>query len=168
MRVSQVMWYTASVAENLRNAHSFGFRVPGLTDAPADQAIPFDWTTLKHKRDAYIKRLNGIYERNLEKDHVDEYQGYASFKSSTELEVKTADGGSYSLHAKNILVAVGGAPTFPDIEGAEHGISSDGFFELETQPKRVAVVGAGYISVEVRFLPSFAHTRLSFGLTCVG
>jgi glutathione reductase (NADPH) len=143
------MWYTASVAENLRNAHSYGFRVPGLSDAPAEQPIPFDWNTLKHKRDAYIKRLNGIYERNLEKDHVDEYQGRASFTSANELEVRAQDGSTYSLRAKNILIAVGGAPTIPDIEGAEHGISSDGFFELEHQPKRVAVVGAGYISVEL-------------------
>ncbi|CED84647.1 glutathione-disulfide reductase [Phaffia rhodozyma] len=145
----KIMWYTADIAEHLKNAHSYGFRVPGLTDAPAEQPIPFDWNTLKTKRDAYIHRLNGIYEKNLEKDHVDEYQGHASFKNKNELEVKGPDGNTFSLKGDKIIIAVGGQPTYPDIEGAEHGITSDGFFELEEQPKRVAVVGAGYIAVEL-------------------
>lgn len=144
------MWYTADVAEHLKNSHSYGFRVPGLTDAPANQPIPFDWNALKTKRDAYIHRLNGIYEKNLEKDEVDEYQGFASFKSKTELDVKGLDGKTFTLKGEKIIIAVGGEPTYPDVEGAEFGITSDGFFELEQQPKRVAVVGAGYIAVEVR------------------
>lgn len=143
------MWYTATVAENLRNAHSYGFRVPGLDEAPAQQPIPFDWKTLKGKRDAYIRRLNGIYERNLEKDNVDYHSGFARFKSKNEIEVERPDGSKYILESDRIVVAVGGEPTYPDIEGAEHGITSDGFFALEEQPKRVAVVGAGYIAVEV-------------------
>jgi glutathione reductase (NADPH) len=143
------MWYTADVAENLRNAHSYGFRVPGLDSAPADQPIPFDWPTLKKKRDAYIHRLNGIYEKNLDKDGVDYHSGYARFINKNELEIEQEDGKKYRLESDKIVIAVGGEPTKPDIEGAEHGITSDGFFELEEQPKRVAVVGAGYIAVEV-------------------
>ena len=143
------MWYTASVSENLRAAHSYGFRVPGLDSAPSDQPIPFDWNTLKTKRDAYITRLNGIYEKNLDKDGVDFYAGYARFTSKNAVEVERDDGSKYALKAKRIVIAVGGEPTWPKIEGAELGITSDGFFELEQQPKRVAVVGAGYIAVEV-------------------
>ncbi|KAL7415919.1 hypothetical protein BDY24DRAFT_380508 [Mrakia frigida] len=143
------MWYTASVAEALRNAHSYGFRVDGLTSAPADQPIPFDWNSIKVKRDAYVKRLNGIYERNLANDGVDYYEGYARFTNDKELEIERADGSKYSLKGDKIVIAVGGQPTWPQIEGAELGITSDGFFDLEEQPKRVAVVGAGYIAVEL-------------------
>jgi glutathione reductase (NADPH) len=123
--------------------------VPGLDSAPSDESIPFEWNALKTKRDAYIHRLNGIYEKNLEKDGVDYYEGYARFTSKNAVEVERADGSKYALKAKRIVIAVGGQPTWPKIEGAEHGITSDGFFELETQPKRVAVIGAGYIAVEV-------------------
>lgn len=153
------MWYTASVAESLRNAHSYGFRVDGLTNAPADQPIPFDWNALKTKRDAYIVRLNGIYDRNLKNDGVDYYEGYARFTNPKELEIERADGSKYSLKADKIVIAVGGEPTWPEIEGAELGITSDGFFELEEQPKRVAVVGAGYIAVEVSWKEGRSETR---------
>lgn len=157
------MWYTATVAEQLRAAHSYGFRVPGLTDTPAEQPLTFDWNALKTKRDAYITRLNGIYEKNLEKDNVDYHSGYARFKSAHEVEVERPDGSKYVLEAERIVIAVGGEPSIPDLPGAELGISSDGFFELETQPKRVAVVGAGYIAVEVR--PPLASSCLTFLMT---
>jgi glutathione reductase (NADPH) len=137
------MWNTADMAEHLRDAPEYGFSIPG--------GIPtFDWTSLKKKRDAYIKRLHGIYERNLEKDNCDYISGIATFVDPHKVEIKYLDGSeTQTLTAKHICVAVGGHPTFPkDIPGAEHGIDSDGFFELEKQPKRVAIVGAGYIAIE--------------------
>lgn len=137
------MWNTADMAEHLRDAPEYGFQIPG--------GIPsFDWSTLKTKRDAYIKRLNGIYERNLEKDKCDYISGTATFVEPNKVEVKYLDGSeTQTLTAKHICVAVGGHPTFPkDIPGAEHGIDSDGFFLLDKQPKRVAIVGAGYIAIE--------------------
>ncbi|KAG9319828.1 hypothetical protein KVV02_002831 [Mortierella alpina] len=128
----KVMWNTA-----IHDAKEYGFPDVG----PAT----FDWHTLKHKRDAYIKRLNGIYERNLEKDHVDYISGMASFVSQNSVTL----GNGEEIHAKKILIAVGGRPTIPKVPGAELGIDSDGFFDLEYQPKRVAVVGTGYIGVEL-------------------
>ena len=137
------MWNTADMAEHIRDAPEYGFHIPG--------GVPtFDWTTLKKKRDAYIKRLNGIYERNLEKDNCDYLSGTAKFLEPGKVEVQYADGsGTQILSAKHICIATGGYPTLPtNIPGYEHGIDSDGFFHLEKQPKRVAIVGAGYIGVE--------------------
>ncbi|KAF9336382.1 Glutathione reductase [Podila minutissima] len=133
----KVMWNTASIAEAIHDAKEYGFPEVGPTT--------FDWNTLKHKRDAYIKRLNGIYERNLEKDSVEYISGLASFVSGNSVTL----GNGEEIHAKKILIAVGGRPTIPHVPGAELGIDSDGFFDLEHQPKRVAVVGTGYIGVEL-------------------
>ncbi|KAF9103303.1 Glutathione reductase [Mortierella sp. GBA35] len=133
----KVMWNTASIAEAIHDAKEYGFPEVG----PAT----FDWNTLKHKRDAYIKRLNGIYERNLEKDHVEYITGMASFVSKNSVTL----GNGEEIHAKKILIAVGGRPTIPKVPGADLGIDSDGFFDLEHQPKRVAVVGTGYIGIEL-------------------
>jgi glutathione reductase (NADPH) len=139
----KVMWNTADMAEHLRDAPEYGFHIPGGTPT-------FDWPTLKHKRDAYIKRLNGIYERNLEKDKCDYLSGTATFVEPGKVQVKFLDGSpTQTFSAKHVCVAVGGRPNLPaSIPGYEHGITSDGFFELEKQPKRVAIVGAGYIAIE--------------------
>jgi glutathione reductase (NADPH) len=93
-----------------------------------------------------------LSERNLEKDHVDYHEGYASFVDPHTLSIAQANGESYTVKAKKIVVAVGGRPTIPteeQVPGAKYGMDSDGFFDLEEQPKRVAVVGAGYIAVEL-------------------
>jgi glutathione reductase (NADPH) len=143
------MWYTSEMAESLRKAASYGFG----DDAENHKiAASFDWPKLKAKRDAYIHRLNGIYERNLTKDNVDYHEGHASFVDAKTLEITQADGKKYQVKAKKIVIAVGGNPTIPSdeqIPGASYGVDSDGFFGLEQQPKRVAVVGAGYIAVEL-------------------
>ena len=115
------------------------------------ETAPFDWSTFKTKRDAYVKRLNGIYEKNLNNDKVEYIHGRASFTGKNSVTVKLDDGSETSIKAKKILIAVGGHPTKPDgkkIPGAELGTDSDGFFEIERQPKKVAIVGAGYIAVE--------------------
>lgn len=137
----KVMWNTASIAESLREAKEYGFNVNA-----ADHA--FNWNALKEKRDAYIRRLNGIYERNLNNDKVDYLSGYASFVNKNTVKIQNGDKAT-EVQAKKILIAVGGHPIIPDVPGAELGISSDGFFDLEHQPKRVAVVGTGYIGVEL-------------------
>ncbi|GHJ85575.1 hypothetical protein NliqN6_1977 [Naganishia liquefaciens] len=144
----KIMWYTADMADSLRKAAAYGFG-----GEAEELALPkFNWTTLKHKRDAYIKRLNGIYEKNLVKDNVAYHEGYASFLNKNEVQIERPDGSKYTVRAKKFIVAVGGRPTIPkdeDIPGASYGIDSDGFFDIEEQPKRVAVVGAGYIAVEL-------------------
>ncbi|RKF76618.1 Glutathione reductase [Golovinomyces cichoracearum] len=137
----KVTFNAAVVAETIHDAKSYGFSI--------DHTAPFKWSYLKEKRDAYIKRLNGIYEHNLEKDSIGYVHGRASLVSQNEVEVVLDDGSKQNILAKKILLAVGGHPTPPpEIPGAEFGIDSDGFFEIETQPKKVAIVGAGYIAVE--------------------
>lgn len=131
----KVMWYAASHAEHLRHMADYGFAV---------HAGEHDWAGLKRRRDAYVARLNGIYARNLEKRTVTHIQGSASFVDANRIVV---DGVIYS--ADKISIATGGYPIRPTIPGAELGINSDDFFELEERPQRVALVGSGYISVEL-------------------
>ena len=98
-----------------------------------------------------MTRLNGIYERNLNNDKVEYVHGTATFVDPHTVSVTKDDNSTETISAKKILVAVGGYPNVPlKIPGAkEYGITSDGFFELEKQPKVAALVGAGYISVEM-------------------
>ncbi|KAJ1894745.1 Glutathione reductase [Kickxella alabastrina] len=131
----KVMFNGGSIMEAIEDATHYGINV---------EMRSFDWGALKASRDAYIKRLNGIYERNVAKDNVEYVDGMASFISNTEVKVNDA-----VLQASHILIASGGHPIIPKVDGAEHGIDSDGFFDLEVQPKRVAVVGSGYIGVEI-------------------
>ncbi|KAL8711598.1 MAG: hypothetical protein Q9220_004008 [cf. Caloplaca sp. 1 TL-2023] len=137
----KVTWNAAAIAETLHEAASYGFNVK--------QTAPFDFTTFKHKRDDYIKRLNGIYERNLGNDKVEYLHGRAHLLSKNEAEVVLDDGSKETVRAKKILLATGGHPNIPNTPGADLGITSDGFFDLERLPKRVALVGAGYIAVEM-------------------
>ncbi len=71
--------------------------------------------------------------------------------------MKTVEVNGEQYTADHILIAVGGRPTIPNIPGAEHGIDSNGFFDLMEQPKRVAVIGAGYIAVEIAGVLSAWH-----------
>ena len=131
----KVMWNAAGVALAVSDASDYGFDVkPGEND----------WAALKTKRDAYVQRLNGIYARNLEAKGVANVRGAARFLDAHTLEV---DGRRMS--ARHIVIATGGRPTVPRLPGAELGITSDGFFELATRPKRVAVIGSGYIACEL-------------------
>lgn len=131
----KVMWYAAELAHAVHDARGYGFKasLEGL-----------DWAKLKSRRDAYIVRLNEIYARNLDKKSVDCFRGTAKFVDALAIEV---DG--KKLTADHFIIATGGYPKRDDIEGAELGITSDGFFELEQQPRKVAVIGSGYIAVEL-------------------
>src|SRR5579872_2439972 len=131
----KVMWNAASLAEGLHDAPDYGFPLP-----PEGH----DWPLLKEKRDAYILRLNGIYEGNLAKRGVTLVRGRAHF-----VDARTVAAAGSSLSAPHIVIASGGRPLLPPIPGAELGITSDGFFELPRRPQRVAIVGSGYIAVEL-------------------
>ena len=137
----KVTWNAAAIAETLHEAKAYGFSIK--------ETAPFDWKTFVQKRSAYVKRLNGIYDKNLEKDHVEWLHGRAHLLSNTEAEIVLHDGSKQNVRAKKILIATGGHPNIPKTPGAELGITSDGFFKLEEQPKKVAIVGAGYIAVEM-------------------
>ena len=131
----KVMWYASGIAQALRDAPGYGF---------ADVAGSLDWATLKQRRDAYIERLNGVYAGMLEKSGVELRRGFARFAGPHVVEVE-----GERFTAPHIVISTGGRPALPDLPGAELGIDSDGFFALEAQPRRVAVVGAGYIAVEL-------------------
>lgn len=130
------MYYAATVAETLHDAKEYGFDVTVNG--------PFNWKMIKEKRDAYIKRLNGIYDTNLNKANIEKVVGRAIFVDNS-----TVDVGGKMYTADHIVIATGGYPTMPNIPGIEHAINSDGFFELETLPKKAVVVGAGYIAIEM-------------------
>ena len=132
----KVMWYGAQVAETLhRYAGEYGF------DVTFNQ---FDFATLKANRQAYIDRIHGSYERGFDNNGVERVYEYARFVDPHTVEVA---GERYT--APHILIATGGHALYPNIPGSEYGITSDGFFELDEVPKRTAVIGAGYIAVEV-------------------
>ncbi len=132
----KVMWYGAQVAETLhRYAGEYGFDVT-LNN--------FDFATLKANRQAYIDRIHGSYERGFDSNGVERVHEYARFVDPHTVEVA---GERYT--APHILIATGGHALYPNIPGSEYGITSDGFFELDEVPKRTAVIGGGYIGVEV-------------------
>jgi glutathione reductase (NADPH) len=139
----KMTWLFASIQETLEKGKHYGYNIP--------DNIPYHFDVFKKKRDAVIKRLNGAYETNWSKEGIDLVHGTATFTDTKTLEVELEDGsGKKSFSAPHICVATGGFPILPtDIPGAGHGITSDGFFDIETLPKRVAIVGAGYIAVEL-------------------
>ncbi|KAJ8093053.1 Glutathione reductase [Marasmius tenuissimus] len=143
----KIMWHAADLREKIMY-HAKGYKLEGLPSAPK-----FDWSSFKTQRDAYIRRLNGIYHNNWNREGIELHHGYGRLTSKNTVEVTLPEGkGKYTLNADQICIATGGSPTIPteeQIPGASLGIDSDGFFALEEQPKRVAVVGAGYIAVEL-------------------
>lgn len=142
----KVMWYASDLGTRLTQAHEYGF----FQNLPlTKENLTFNWAEFKKKRDAYVHRLNGIYARNLAKEGVDVVFGWAEFNKAGKVEVHTHDGKNELYSAEHILIATGGQPILPDnIPGYEYGTDSDGFFKLEKQPKKVVVVGAGYIGIE--------------------
>ena len=131
----KVMWYGAEMAQAIKNAKGYGFDV---------EQKGFDWSKLVKARENYINGINNWYESYLEDSNIELITGTAKFVDNHTLDV---DGVQYT--ADHIVISVGGEPDVPDIPGAELGISSDGFFELTEQPKNVAVIGSGYIGVEL-------------------
>jgi len=131
----KVMWYTASHMHQLKQAANYGFDIT---------VNSHDWAAVKERRDTYVRRLNGIYEANLDNSGVTYVVGAASFVDPHTMAV-----GDDEYTADRIIVATGGHPDIPKIPGAEHGITSDGFFELEDRPQRVLIAGSGYVAVEL-------------------
>ncbi|WP_369742727.1 glutathione-disulfide reductase [Pseudidiomarina sp. PP-1MA] len=131
----KVMWYGAHIAEALKYSSAYGFDV---------KQQGFDWQTLVTNREAYIERIHGGYQRGFASNGVDFIEGFATFVDANTVEVN-----GERITADHITIAVGGRPLIPAIEGAEHGIDSDGFFALTERPKKAVVVGAGYIAVEI-------------------
>jgi len=149
----KLMWCAASLAEELEDARDYGIQ--------ASVQGPFDWATMVGKRDAYVKKLNGIYQANLDNSKVEVIRGRGKLTGPNSLMV---EGQLYT--AEHILLATGGYPTLPPLPGADLGITSDGFFDLKQQPKSVLVVGAGYIAVEMAQILATLGTKTT--LACRG
>ncbi len=130
----KVMFNAAGVAETLHAAAGYGFDV---------SLRGFDWNSLRERRDAYVARLNEIYAQNLGTAQVQLMRGHARFEADRSVRV-----GEQRLRAPHILVAVGGTPRLPRVPGAELGLVSDDLFTLREQPRRLLIVGAGYVAVE--------------------
>lgn len=156
----KVMWYASDMAHKKKQLKAYGLSEEELDVKFGD----FDWSAIKAKRDGYVKRLNGIYERNLDKEKVEYIYGYASFANENgDVDVVLSEdqdipflsnsfkkNEKLTFSADKVLIATGGEPIVPPkVEGAELGVTSDGFFQLEKQPKSVAIVGVGYIGVEL-------------------
>ncbi|KAF8786644.1 Glutathione reductase like protein [Argiope bruennichi] len=131
----KISFNCAYQAECLKYMSNYGFSV---------ELKSVDFRSFKLKRDAYIRKLNDIYISNLKKSGVELINGIGKFVSNTAVEV---NGEEYS--ADHIVVATGGYPLIPNVPGADLGITSNGFFELESIPRSVLISGAGYIAVEL-------------------
>lgn len=131
----KMMWYAANLAHTLDDAPGYGFRL---------DYFGFDWQALKTSRDTFVRNLNEWYLSYLADAGVELVRGFARFADAHTVEV---NGAPYT--ADHIVIATGGRPQIPDLPGAEFGITSDGFFELNACPPRVAIAGSGYIAVEL-------------------
>ncbi|KAM6953241.1 LOW QUALITY PROTEIN: glutathione reductase, mitochondrial [Aplochiton taeniatus] len=159
----KVMWNAAVHAEFIHDHADYGFEVANAR---------FSWETIKSKRDSYISRLNHIYKNNLDRvmlngflqAKIESIKGIARFTADPEPTVEV-NGKKYT--APHILIATGGRPSVlsdNEVPGASLGITSDGFFEIESLPKRSIIVGAGYIAVEMAGILSTLGSKTSIVL----
>ena len=146
----KVMWYGGAMAHALRDAPGYGFDVT---------VNGFSWSQLVEKREQYISNINNAYASYLGKNKVEIVHGHGSIAGANLVEV---DGKQYS--AERIILAPGGYARVPDIPGKELGMTSDGFFKLHDQPKRVLVLGAGYIAVELAGMMQAMGTDVTLGI----
>jgi glutathione reductase (NADPH) len=131
----KIMWYAAHLAHVLDDAPGYGFRL---------DYFDFDWQKLKTARDRFVRDINEWYVRYLAEAGVDLIRGFARFA-----DARTLDVGGERYSAEHLVIATGGRPRIPDLPGAQFGMTSDGFFALNACPRRVAIVGSGYIAVEL-------------------
>ncbi|WP_122813391.1 glutathione-disulfide reductase [Pseudomonas viridiflava] len=130
----KLMVYSSHFSEDFEHAKGFGWSLGKAS---------FDWPTLIANKDREINRLNGIYRKLLVDSGVTLHEGHARIVGAQKVEI---NGQTYS--AERILIATGGWPQIPDVPGREHAISSNEAFFLKELPKRIVVVGGGYIAVE--------------------
>ncbi|PZU57553.1 MAG: glutathione-disulfide reductase [Sphingobium sp.] len=131
----KLLVYGAHFAEDLKDARRFGWNVPDCG---------FDWKTLRDNVLADVDRLNGLYENTLNNHKVEIVHERASIAGPHTVKLESGK----EVTAKVILVATGAWPLVPEVEGAEHGITSNEVFHLEDCPRRVVIVGGGYIANE--------------------
>lgn len=130
--------YASEYSSHFRDAKGFGW---------SEGDHDFDWNALIEAKDKEIDRLNGLYIQNLENHNVEIIEARGRLLDPHTVELSSAHG-IKTITAKKILIATGAWPQMPHIPGIEHAITSNEAFHLETLPKRIAVVGGGYIAVE--------------------
>ena len=131
----KLMVYASHFPKDFKAASGYGWTVG---------ESKFDWNTMITAVNNEVDRLNGIYQRMLDNSQVKVYQGYGTFIDSHTIAI-----GEEKVTAEKILIAVGGKPVKPDyIAGIEHTITSREIFHLQEQPKRIVIIGGGYIGVE--------------------
>ena len=133
--------YGAHYAEAFAESAGYGWQLPG--------APTLDWETLKANRAKEITRLNGIYEGLMTGAKVLRLQGHARLLDAHTVEVALEGGGTQRHSARHVLIATGGTPFVPDMPGRELAITSDDMFDLPQFPRRLVVVGGGYIACEM-------------------
>lgn len=131
------MFNTASYIEDSHIAKDYGFS--------GTEEIKLDFPTLKKARDDYVGWLNGTYESMLSNANVHLIKGWAKFVDNKTIEVDGKD----RYTADHILIATGSSPNKVGFEGEQYTINSDGFFDIEELPKKVVVLGGGYIATEL-------------------
>lgn len=132
----KIMFNASTIAETINKSVDYGF-------SPLNPAL--NWPILVQKREAYIAKLRTIYAARFDEFGITHVKGRGSFINTNTVAV-----GGQHYQATHIIIATGGAPVFPEhITGCEHAISSDGFFSLSSQPQKVAIIGSGYIGVEL-------------------
>jgi glutathione reductase (NADPH) len=131
----KVMWYAANIAHAVDDANGFGI--------PATRGQT-DWSRLIAARDQYIANINHYWDGYVTDSGIDRITGHARF-----VDAHTVAVGEQHYSADHIVIATGGEPIVPPLPGAELGMTSDGFFALAEQPRKVAVIGGGYIAVEL-------------------
>jgi glutathione reductase (NADPH) len=130
----KLMVYASHFPYQFKEAQGFGW-------SPVESS--FDWTKMINAVNNELDRLNGIYQRMLDNSKVQLFRGYARLLDPHTIEI-----GDTKVTADKILIAVGGYPVKPDVPGIEHTIVSDDMFHLQEQPKRIVIIGGGYIGVE--------------------
>ncbi|GJX60510.1 glutathione reductase, cytosolic [Tanacetum coccineum] len=136
----KILVYGATFGPEIQDAREYGWQV--------SENVDFDWKKLLQKKTEEIVRLNGVYKRLLSNAGVKLFEGEGRIVGPNEVEVIQLDGTKLSYTAKHILIATGGRAQRPDIPGQELGITSDEALSLDELPKRVVVLGGGYIAVE--------------------
>ena len=137
----KLLVYGSGFESEFRDAMGFGWD-------HGDAMPTFSWEKMIGAKTNEIERLNGIYGRILDNAGVEKFEGAGKVISPHEVEVTSADGSKKVVTARTILLAPGGRAWYPDIPGADLGITSDEALAAQTQPKRVVVIGGGYIAVE--------------------
>jgi len=126
--------YASEYREEFQNSQGFGW----------DSHIPdFDWFTLRENKNKEIKRLNGIYQHVLETAGVQIFHSHAKLIDANSIQI-----GNKAITTENILIATGGHPFIPEFPGHEFVMNSDDVFYMDKLPRKVSVVGGGYIALE--------------------